>query len=87
MYSLKEAARLLPSCQPGKNVHVRTLKKWVQAGRLKAFRNGIGWFVHGAELLRLLSADQAPEWHGRTPVERRRDIEAAEAELREMGVL
>lgn len=83
VYSLGEAAKLLPSTRAGRCVHVRTLYRWMERGHLKANRqpNGYGWYVSGAELLRLLHADKIPEWKGRTPAERNRACDAAMKEL------
>ncbi len=87
VYSFAEAARLLPSGHPGKHVHVATLHRWRARGKIKAHRSpGAAWYVFGAELLRLLSADQVPEWTGRTPAQRNRAYEAAMEDLRRMGV-
>ncbi len=87
VYSFAEAARLLPSCQPGKSVHLATLHRWRDQGKIKAHRSpGRGWYILGTELLRLLHADQAPEFVGRTPTQRNRDIDAAFEELKRLGV-
>ena len=90
LYSFSEAARLIPSCRQGKNLSLRTLHRWRTAGRIEAVCRQSGgrrfWFAYGSALLAFLSADQAPEWHGRTPTERRRAIERATRTLERMGI-
>jgi hypothetical protein len=87
VYSFSEAVGLIPSCQAGKKLHVATLYRWHKQGKIKAHKSpGRGWFINGAELLRLLAADQVPEFHGRTPAQRNRDHERAMANLKRRGV-
>lgn len=85
VYSLTEACSLVPSSRPGRTVCLRTLQRWRSQGILTAHRQpgGCGWYVSGAELLRLLHADKIPEWTGRTPAERNRECDAA---MRELGL-
>jgi hypothetical protein len=64
LYSFAEAARLLPSCAPGKTVHPDTLHGWRKDGLFSAHPRRVGrrrhWFVMGAELLRLMGFDAPP---------------------------
>ncbi len=85
VYSFREAARLLPSCHPGKSLHQATLYRWRDAGLIKAHQSvGRGWFVFGAEILRLLHADEMPPvFPGGTRSERQKEINAAKERLRE----
>lgn len=86
LYSLAESARLIPSpC--GGTVNVRTLQRWLRKGSLPFVRRGPHRFIYGSAILAFLAADQAPAWEGRTPAERKREVEAAETELRRRGVL
>ena len=87
VYSFAEAAKLIPSCHGGKTLHLATLHRWRLAGRIKAHRlPGRGWAMFGSEILKLLHADEMPEFTGRTPSQRSRDIDAAFAELKRLGV-
>jgi hypothetical protein len=47
---LREAAQLIPSRVPGRKLHVSTLVRWVQSGRLRAWRSGRHLFVSRAEV-------------------------------------
>lgn len=87
VYSFAEAVKLIPSCHEGKTLHLATLYRWRIAGRVKAHRlPGRGWAMFGSEILKLLHANECPEWVSRTPAQRRHASEAAMAELRRMGV-
>lgn len=87
VYSFSEAAKLLPSCRSGKTMHLATLHRWRQQGRIKAHRSpGRAWYVFGSEILKLLHADEMPAWEGRSPAQRDRGHDAAMAELRSMGL-
>lgn len=99
VYAAREVCRMIPSHRGG-HLHLATFHRWRLAGKLRAFRIGAGWYCHGAEVLRLLQADQAdsvPEadqasrpgeiWQGRSAAARRRGLEQAEAELRQLGLL
>lgn len=89
LYTLREAAALLPSCRGGP-VHWQTLRRWHQAGRMACVLRKTGkicyWFVWGSELLRLLHVDERPEWTGRTPAEDEAAYQAALGRLREQGL-
>lgn len=94
VYAAREVCRMIPSHRGG-HLHLATFHRWRLAGKLLAFRIGAGWYCHGAEVLRLLQADQAPGahqapgevWQGRSAAARRRSLEQAEAELRQLGLL
>lgn len=86
LYSMAEAASLLPSVRPGKRVHLNSLRRWRRDGLLRCERIAHNWFVTGQELLRFMHLDKM-EWNGRTPKERQKEIDAAERELRQRGVL
>jgi hypothetical protein len=89
LYSFSEAAKLLPSNQAGKHVHLNSLHRWRREGRLNAVSRPAGktrwWFVWGSELLRFMAVGEKPKWTGRTPAQRRRDVEAAKERLRARG--
>lgn len=90
LYPLAEAARLIPSPRPGVSTRPKTLRRWHQEKRIKLVARPAGklkfWFVFGSELLRFLSADERPEWRGRTPGKRARDVEAAKRKARQLGL-
>ncbi len=87
VYSISEAARLIPSCQAGKVLNLATLHRWRAQGKLKAQRSpGRGWYVFGSELLRMLAADQIPVCKGMTPAPRKRAHEQTMAELKRLAV-
>jgi hypothetical protein len=85
LYPFAEAARLLPSCHPGKHVHLQSLHRWRREGRLAAVHRPPWWFVWGSELLRLMGAGERPKFTGRTPAQRKRAHEAAMEYLRQRG--
>ncbi len=66
VYSLREAARLLPGPRPGVCVHPHTLFRWFKAGTLPLVRRPRGTggkcssYVKGADLLALFVAVDAP---------------------------
>ena len=88
IYTFAEAVQLIPSCQSGKRLHVATLYRWHKQGKLTAHKSpGRGWYIFGAELLRLLSADQAPVVvNGRTPTQANRNYEQAMQNLKRRGM-
>ena len=87
LYSFAEAARLLPSCQAGKTLTVRTLHNWRRRGQLAAQARPSGrllyWFVWGAELVRLIGGQPRVV---RTPPELEREHKQNLKALRKMGV-
>lgn len=91
LYSLTQAARLIPSCQAGKSTHIRTLRTWIAAGILKAVSRQHGkvrhWFVPGSEILRLTDVpDDFPPQQTRGPKQREREYERACKELEARGL-
>lgn len=83
LYSLSEAAALIPSPISGKRTCLHTLYRWRAEGRITAVARqgakGKKWFVWGAEILRFLGASEAPVWRGRTAKQRERATAAAMA--------
>lgn len=73
LISTTEAARLIPSGQPGRKTHTSTIVRWVKQGRLRGWRRGSRLLVSQAEVYALLR----PE-----PVEVRPEVES-EIERRE----
>lgn len=51
---VKEAARLLPSCRPGKRLHVSTIYRWIDRKVLDAWKVGRWTFVRRAKVLELI---------------------------------
>src|SRR4051812_15530748 len=64
---LAEAARLLPSCRPGKRVHIATLYRGIARGELECWRIGRWRYVRRGEVLALLRPD-APAGGAAVPV-------------------
>jgi hypothetical protein len=89
LYSLKEAAALIPS-GTGRPIAIATARAYVKDGRLVAQRREIGkkprLFVWGAEILRFLQADTCPVWNGRTKAEADRAYRRAQKRARELGI-
>jgi hypothetical protein len=83
-YTARQACAFLPSPSPA-GLSLRTWHRWRKQGRFRAIQVGGRWCVYGAELLKLLRAEQCPEWTGRTPTERAKAIEDAERELRQLA--
>jgi excisionase family DNA binding protein len=50
---LADAAKLLPSHRPGRHVHLSTLYRWIESGRLPAVRRGRWFFVRRRDLAAL----------------------------------
>lgn len=48
---LREAASLLPGIRPGKRMHLATLFRWCQEGKLPSWRIASRWFVSKADVL------------------------------------
>ncbi len=51
LIGLAEAARLLPSIKPGRRVHLQSIYRWLERGRLKCWKRGRHKFVSRAEIL------------------------------------
>lgn len=47
---LREAAALIPSTRPGRGIHIQTLARWCQSGRLPAVKRNGYWFVRPEDL-------------------------------------
>ncbi len=94
---LAEAARRLGSTRRTRPVHPSTINRWVMHGhrlkcgrtvRLEAIRSGGQWQTSWPAVRRYLAAQTeaaAPPAAARSPVRRRREAEAAERELEQMG--
>src|SRR5205823_1974309 len=54
LVSMAAAVRLLPSCRPGKRMHISTLYRWISEGRLSCWKIGRWRYVSRAELLALV---------------------------------
>jgi excisionase family DNA binding protein len=67
------AARLVPSCRPGKKMHLSTVHRWVAAGKLRGWKVGRWLHVSRAELLALVRPV------GKALAERRRREDREEA--------
>ena len=86
---LSEAAKLLPTVRAGRKVHVSTLLRWIQAGKLRGYRCGPVWKVSRQDIERI-SRSRQPETPPEKPVSSRtREAEKAAAKeyLRRLGVL
>jgi|ERR1700721_454592 len=51
---IAEVVQLLPSCRPGKRLHLSTVHRWVSQGRLEARRQGRWLFVRREDVMRLM---------------------------------
>lgn len=90
LYSVKEAAALVPSARGG-HVSPRTLLRWRKQGlEMVARRSGSKtyWFVRGSDLLRLLARDGTSPPVGRpeTQQERKEAQQRALRTLRALGL-
>lgn len=100
LYSLSEAAPLIPSARAGKTVTARTLKNWEKLGLITVEKRPVGqlnfWFIRGSEILRVLNAGrrparkekvaEAPTHRPRTKREEEEAVEEALAGLRAKGM-
>jgi hypothetical protein len=89
LYSFAEAAVHVPSAwKRRKGVSVDTLHRYRRIGLLACSCRQVGqrryWFVEGAELRRFLGLQAMPVPTSRTPTQRERAYQAAEAQLREL---
>lgn len=80
LYSLREAARLIPSSHGG-HVCVKTLRRWRLLGLLRCRRLHVGWFVLGAEIERFLAGEPESEPRRRSRRAHARAQAEAAAEL------
>ena len=53
LIGLADACRLVPSCRAGKRLNVRTLYRWIAAGKVRGWKRNGYWFVSRAEVLGL----------------------------------
>jgi len=51
LLSLTEAARLLPCSKPGRKVHVSSLVRWIQSGKLPGWKIAGRMFVSRSDVL------------------------------------
>ena len=97
LISLSQAAARYPGHRGAKRLHPATLTRWILNGvraidgrrvKLEAVRLGCRWLTSEAALRRFAEALTAPPPDSpptRTPTDRRRASEQADAELRAMG--
>lgn len=90
LYSVREAAALLPSPRNAAGSHPQTVRRWIAQGWLRAEVRASGrrrfWFVWGAELLRFINATPPPVPELVSPAVRAREDAAVWAELGELGM-
>jgi hypothetical protein len=93
LISLKEATTLLKSVRPGKRLHIGTLRRWIESGRLPGYRKpGSPWlWVSRADVLAQETPERvAPKTKGkllvRSPRTFRADQRAAQARLVKAGI-
>jgi hypothetical protein len=86
LYALADAREFIPSPRGGA-ISKRALEKAVKAGRLKGHRARGRWLVWGAAILEYLCVDAVPQFAGRTPARRKKDIEDATKRAKALGVL
>jgi len=94
VYNLKDAAEYIPKCRSNDTkVRPQTLRRWLKEGLVDGLQRKAkvrtSWFIQGDQILRLLRHfgwTEKPFDRGPTPSQRRRDYEAAMAELRARGL-
>jgi hypothetical protein len=81
LISLAQACRLLPSRKPGRKMHVASLYRWVQRGKIQGWRVGSIWYVSERDVLAMIRpSSPLPEVASRA--ERERQIREAERRVR-----
>lgn len=92
LYSISEAASLIPSCRKGKRTHPSTLRHWIKRGLLQAVKRVVGpdqcyWFIAGTEILRLADPpEEQVQQKQRGPKQREREYQAACRKLEKKGI-
>jgi hypothetical protein len=85
LYPFAEAARLIPSCQAGKRLNLKTLHRWRLAGKVKAVaresRDRRYWFLPGHEVARLINCESPIEAPASAS-----DLDATMRALKAMGI-
>ena len=93
LYSLPQAARLVPSPYPDKQgINPETLYRWRIQKRMSCVCRKVGtkrfWFVWGSELLRAMGVTSPPPvFRGRTRGQRERDVAAATETAKRQGLI
>src|SRR5262249_40839700 len=85
LISLKEATALLKSVRPGKRVHIGTLRRWIQSGRIVGYRKpGSPWlWVSRVEIEGQETPERiAPQPQGKQLVRTPRTFKADNAQAR-----
>lgn len=87
LYSFSDARSLFPSRQHGKRLSLATIHRWFRNGKFPARRVAGGWFVLGADLIKLFDPPVSfARLELRTPAESQRAQAAAKRGLKRFGI-
>jgi hypothetical protein len=86
LLTLRQAAKLLPGLRGGERINHTTLWRWVQAGKIPAYRIGSAWFVLRGDLTKLVTPAEI-EVQPRIPTRAEVEQEARERTARTLAIL